>query len=192
AAEAEEAGSGTAALHWRKEAVHTAKTGAEREAALVELRELIDRLSPMEVEPLHRAEPRDSIAAPLLAHRLAMVHHERRDWKELEKALHRFVSAHPGHPLALEAKELLEKIARRGEVDPRAVGVVLPLSGPYEAYGQQLLRGLEFALRGSEIRLIVRDDAGDPLEAEAQVERLLYEDRVVGVIGGVLHEEAQA
>src|SRR5690606_15431732 len=81
---------------------------------------------------------------------------------------------------------------RRDEVDVRAVGVVLPLSGPYEAYGQQLLRGLEYALKGSELRLVVRDDKGDPLEAEAIVERLLYEDRVVAVIGGVLHDEAQA
>lgn len=192
AAEAEEAGSGSAALHWRKQAALSARTPADREAALAELRALIERLSPMEVEPLVRAEPRDSIAAPLLAHRLAMVHYERRDWKALESALERFVGDHPGHPLALEAEELLEKIARRGEVDPRAVGVILPLSGPYEAYGQQLLRGLQFALEGSEIRLVVRDAMGDPLEAEAQVERLLYEDRVMAVVGGVLHDEAQA
>lgn len=192
AAEAEEAGSGSAALHWRKQAALTARNASEREASLAALRDLIDRLSPMEVEPLHRAEPRDSIAAPLLAYRLAMVHHERRDWGALEKALERFITAHPGHPLVMEARDLLEKIARRDEVDVRAVGVVLPLSGPYEAYGQQLLRGLEYALKGSELRLVVRDDKGDPLEAEAIVERLLYEDRVVAVIGGVLHDEAQA
>lgn len=192
AREAEEAGSGSAALHWRKEAAQTARTPAERQAALEELRALVDRLSPMEVERLARAEPRDSIAAPLLAYRLAMVHHERRDWKQLESALESFVSSHPGHPLALEAKEWLEKIARRGEVDPLAVGVVLPLSGTYEAYGQQLLRGLQDALAGSSIRLVIRDDQGDPLVAEAQVERLLYEERVVAVVGGVLHDEAQA
>lgn len=192
AEEAEGAGSGTAALHWRKEAARVARTSAEREAALDELRSLVERLSPMEVEPLLRSEPRDSIAAPLLAYRMAMVHYERRDWKQLETALGRFVREHSGHPLALEAQDLLEKIARRGEVDPRAVGVVLPLSGPYEAYGQQLLRGLQFALEGSEIRLVVRDAQGDPLEAEAQVERLLYEDRVMAVVGGVIHDEAQA
>jgi len=192
AAEAEEAGSGTAALHWRKEAVHAARSGAEREAAMGELRALVDRLSPMEVEPLLRAEPRDSVATPLLAYRLAMVHHERRDWDELEAALERFVSDHPGHPLAVEAKALLEKIARRGDVDPRAIGVVLPLSGTYEPYGRAFLRGIEYALRGADVRLVVRDDRGESVEAEAQVERLLYEDRVVAVIGGVLHEEALA
>ena len=192
AREAEEAGSGSAALHWRKEAALAARNAAERETALEELRALVDRLSPMEVERLARSEPRDSVAAPLLRYRLAMVHHERRDWKRLESALKDFLADHPDHPLALEARDLLEKIARRGEVDPLAVGVVLPLSGTYEAYGQQLLRGLQHALAGSSIRLVVRDDQGDPLRAEAEVERLLYEERVVAVVGGVLHDEAQA
>lgn len=192
AREAEEAGSGSAALHWRKEAALAARNAAERETALEELRALVERLSPMEVERLARSEPRDSVAAPLLRYRLAMVHHERRDWKRLESALKDFLADHPDHPLALEARDLLEKIARRGEVDPLVVGVVLPLSGSYEAYGQQLLRGLQYALAGSQIRLVIRDDHGDPVRAEEEVERLLYEERAVAVVGGVLHDEAQA
>src|SRR5690606_16991001 len=62
----------------------------------------------------------------------------------------------------------------------------------YEAYGQQLLRGLQHALAGSQIRLVIRDDHGDPVRAEEEVERLLYEERAVAVVGGVLHDEAQA
>lgn len=192
AQDAEEAGSGAQALHWRKEAVQAAQTAPQREHAQEELRELVERLSTIELERLAASEPHDSIAAPLLAYRLAMVHQERRDWDQLEDALDDFTHAFADHPLAHEARELLEKILRRGEVDPTAIGVLLPLSGPYQAYGQQLLAGIEWALQGSDLRLIVRDSEGDPVIAEEQVERLLYEDHVMALIGGVLQEEAQA
>lgn len=192
AAEAEEAGSGALSLHWRKEALTAASPGAQRQAAEKELSDLVDRLSSLDVEVLSRSEPRESPAAPLLAHRLAMVQKERRDWEATEDALREFVRRWPDHALAPGARELLEKVARRGEVDAGAIGVVLPLSGTYQAYGQQLLAGIQASLEGSPFRLVVRDDKGDPVEAEAQVERLLYEDRVVAILGGVLQDEAQA
>lgn len=100
AEEAEEAGSGAHALHWRKEAVHAARTPQQRDGAQQELGELVDRLSTIELERLASEEPKDSIAAPLLAYRLAMVHQERRDWDRLEDSLDDFVRAFAHHPLA--------------------------------------------------------------------------------------------
>ncbi len=188
---AEGAGDAAQALHWRKEALAQARTPAQTSRAEAGLRQLVEGMAAADVERLAPLED-DPIAAPLLQYQLAMVHQQHRDWDELERALEDFISQNPGHAYVGKARDLLRAVADRGVVEPRKVGVVLPLSGPYKAFGQQLLDGIELAARGSAIELIVRDDKGEPTDAAAAVERLLYEDHVIAVIGGVLVTEAQA
>lgn len=192
AEEAEAAGDAEQALYWRKEALAQARTPNQKDRAESSLRALIEGMSPMDVERFAPREPMSSAAAPLLHYQLAMVHHAHRDWEGLEAALEDFLDRFPDHPRAPEASKLLEIIANRGKVQPLKVGVVLPLSGTYQAFGKQLLDGIQLAARGAKIELVIRDDQGEPDVAAAEVERLLYEEQVIAILGGVLVGEAQA
>ncbi|EAJ5530895.1 ABC transporter substrate-binding protein [Campylobacter coli] len=70
------------------------------------------------------------------------------------------------------------------------LGVVLPLTGPVAAYGQDVFNGIELANKlnakldnGDEVKLIVIDTKGDKLETTSAVNRLIAQDKVVGIIG---------
>ncbi|ENL7069486.1 ABC transporter substrate-binding protein [Campylobacter coli] len=70
------------------------------------------------------------------------------------------------------------------------LGVVLPLTGPVAAYGQDLFNGIELANKlnakldnGDEVKLIVIDTKGDKLETTSAVNRLIAQDKVIGIIG---------
>ncbi len=190
AAQAEEAGNGIEAYTWRAEALAVAPDLRRRSEAEAELRRVLDALAPMDLERI-QVEP-NAPAAPFVDWRRTQLHQEERDWDALEESLAAFAQTHPSHPLAVEARELLQKIERRGEVAPEKIGVILPLSGPYKVYGAQLRAGIEHALQGSRVQVVFRDTRGEAEGATLAVERLLYEDHVMAVVGGVITAEAQA
>lgn len=70
------------------------------------------------------------------------------------------------------------------------VGVVLPLTGPVAAYGQDVLAGVELANKimpkaknGDTINLVVLDSKGDKVETSTAALRLVSKDKVVAIIG---------
>ena len=86
-----------------------------------------------------------------------------------------------------------------GDPAPR-IGVVLPLSGPYAAYGRQILDGIEFARQtvqktrtpGDPIpELVVLDDAGDGAKA-LQAFRKLADQHVIAALVGFSSAEVLA
>ncbi|HEY0839275.1 MAG TPA: penicillin-binding protein activator, partial [Vulgatibacter sp.] len=192
AIEAEGAGDAEGALYWRKEALGQAHTPSQKNRAEDGLRTLVEGMSALDVERLAPLEDSSSDAAPLLAFQLAMIHQQRRDWSHLREALEDFLDRYPRHVYVPRARELLERIEKVGHVEPRKVGVVLPLSGQYKAFGQQLLDGIQMAAQGSGLELVIRDTKGEPTDAAALVERLVFEDHVMAILGGVLVTEAQA
>ncbi len=76
----------------------------------------------------------------------------------------------------------------------RAIGVLLPLSGRYAAFGQRVQRGMELAQRTFRphipVRFIYRDTAGDETVAAQQVAELSISDRVVGIAGPLVGNAA--
>ena len=74
-----------------------------------------------------------------------------------------------------------------------AVGVILPLSGLYQAFGERVLQGIQLAVQENErpgkaplIGLAIRDSKGDPLEAEKAVEDLASQEKVIAILGPIL------
>lgn len=191
--DAEAAGRPDDALFFRQEAVRTARSDAQRKEAAGALTTLVDhKLSFLDVARLAEEVDRDAPAAPLLSAKLARIHLHLREYEKLEEQLSSFLSDFPGDPFAAEARPLLERIRQRGVVIPTKVGVVLPLSGKYRPFGDQIRAGLEVAFAGSGVQVVARDDQGDPSNAAAAVERLVFEDHVIAILGGVLTAEAQA
>ena len=106
----------------------------------------------------------------------------------------------PGTALADRANTLVNQIDARNRVDARTIGVVLPLSGKQSAIGYKALRGIQLGLgiygnpsgQSSGFKLAVIDSEGNPDMARLAVERLVQEDHVIAIIGGLLSKTASA
>jgi ABC-type branched-subunit amino acid transport system substrate-binding protein len=94
---------------------------------------------------------------------------------------------------------VLKKIEERLRVRPNIVGCLLPLSGPFAIYGQEVLNGLELGLdifrEGSEglssIELVIRDTEGDPKIAIEAIKELAEEERAIVTIGPLISKVAE-
>ena len=96
-----------------------------------------------------------------------------------------------------QAKELREAL-QLPEKLIHSIGVILPLSGDYQSYGERVLQGIQLALKETEsqrknppIQLVVRDSKGNPSEAERAVEELVTKEEVVAIIGPLLSITAE-
>jgi len=106
----------------------------------------------------------------------------------------------PGTALADRASTLVSQIDARNRVEALTIGVVLPLSGKQSAIGYKALRGIQLGLgiyvppggQTSGFKLAVIDSEGNPDTARLAVERLVQEDHVIALIGGLLSKTASA
>jgi branched-chain amino acid transport system substrate-binding protein len=85
--------------------------------------------------------------------------------------------------------------AMERSVRPEAVGCLLPLSGSFALYGQEVLNGVQLALarlaqQGVALQLIVRDTRGSAEEAASLVEELADTRKVISVIGPLASRSA--
>lgn len=106
----------------------------------------------------------------------------------------------PGEDWIMKARELLEEIDERLRVKLDVVGCLLPLSGPFAIYGQEVLRGLELGLglfdKGSgvpsSLELVVRDTEGNPQKAVDAIRALKEDEKAALVIGPLISRVAEA
>jgi branched-chain amino acid transport system substrate-binding protein len=91
-----------------------------------------------------------------------------------------------------QVKDLSESISF--PIQPKySVGVILPLSGIHQPFGERVLQGIQLAMKEIDSRgktpllsLSIRDSKGNPLEAEKAVEELVTKEKVIGMIGPLL------
>lgn len=84
------------------------------------------------------------------------------------------------------------------------LGVVLPLTGPFAHFGEESLHGVMLAAgvfappgrsetnAAPQLRVLVRDSAGDPERARAAVHELADDESVVAILGPLLSGECEA
>jgi len=104
---------------------------------------------------------------------------------------------YPGADYASQAKDISESVPppRRSQY---TVGVILPLSGPYQPFGERALQGIQLALKEMDsqgknglISLAVRDSKGNPSEAEKALEELVTTEKVIAILGPLLSINAE-
>jgi len=95
------------------------------------------------------------------------------------------------------AKELSESIPLPSRAK-YTVGVILPLSGVHQPFGDKVLQGIQLAIKEFEspekiplISLSIRDSKGSPLEAEKAVEELAAQEKVIAIIGPLLSHTSE-
>ena len=91
-----------------------------------------------------------------------------------------------------QAKELAE-LLRLSFQSKYTIGVILPLSGVHQPFGERALQGIQLALKETDsqgknppVSLIIRDSKGDPGEAEKAVEELVTQEKVIAILGPLL------
>ena len=103
------------------------------------------------------------------------------------------MAAPAGFAYREEALSLLSQLSDPTQLQ-RAIGVLLPLSGRYAAFGQRVQRGMELAQKTFRpyipVRFLFRDTAGDEAVAAEQVAELAISDRVIGIAGPLVGNAA--
>jgi len=81
------------------------------------------------------------------------------------------------------------------------IGGISPLTGEAATFGQSTKNGMELAVEewnaaggvlGKQVKLIVEDDKGDPAEGAAVFSKLIEQDKVVAIVGGITSRVALA
>ncbi len=96
----------------------------------------------------------------------------------------------PESEIAISSQRVISDMEATVRVSAQTIGVVLPLTGKSAAVGQKVLRGLQLGLgthQGfSKFRLAIVDSEGRSDLARLGVEKLVKEDNVIAIVGGVL------
>ncbi len=180
------------ALKGALKAVDTATTPEETKKALANLEDVVEtKTTFLAIAEAWNDLPKAHPGWPLITFKMARVYYHLRDWTRLDEALKSLINTAPDSPYTPDAKALLERLSKRSVVKAKSIGAVLPMSGKYKAFGETTMRGLQLALKGSDIELIVKDTQGDPTLTSKLVEQLAFDDGVIAIIGPLLAEDAK-
>ena len=94
-------------------------------------------------------------------------------------------------PYWQEAEQLLQRTGSESWLSRDSIGVLLPLSGRYQSYGELIKKGLELALQQHNktrlpARFIYQDTAVEGVTSAQLVSSLTDDDKVMAVIGPLL------
>lgn len=141
---------------------------------------------------------RSTEARGYLTYEMALREVAEERYEDALRTLSQFEIAFPGHPYLSQAESLRQEVEsyyQDSGIGGPSVGVLLPISGAYQVYGNRALRSIEFALSksglGDRVRLVVKDTASEGSVAAAAVEELSREN-VIAVIGPIITAEDAA
>lgn len=181
-------GSGTLEAMLRQ--AQAAENASGRDAALAELTRLLDEQASFEdVVRLDEALGEDAAAAPLVAAKLARIYLHLGDVERAQVHVQRALAGFDG-PWRAAARQVQDRIRVRSTVTSTRVGVVLPLTGRFKAFGAAIVDGIHLAISPRDgIELVFKDSEGDPAKAAAAVEELARSG-AIAIIGPVGTAEA--
>jgi len=169
-----------------------AKTPEEQAEAVARVEQLVEgRAAFVDVARVAQELSPRHPAWPVLTFKLARIYYHLRDWTRLEETLNRFLREAPNHPFAEQGRQLLARATRRVDVQPKTIGVLLPMTGRYKPIGEAVLRGVQLALSGSDIELIVKDTQGEVTLAGQAVEQLAFDEGAIAMLGPLLADDAK-
>jgi len=87
-------------------------------------------------------------------------------------------------------RHIFERIEEELSVRKGAIGCLLPLSGPFAIYGQEVLNGIQLGMgiwnsseKAQGLELVIKDTGGETETAVLGVEALAKEEKVMAIIG---------
>jgi branched-chain amino acid transport system substrate-binding protein len=110
---------------------------------------------------------------------------ERRNLAGAKDFLEQYIENYPEGSHLKEAKELFKYMSKPTQ-DIYKIGVLVPLSGIYQIYGENLLKGIKLAVTKyypERIELIVKDTEENPIATAHKTRELIEENGVIAIIG---------
>ncbi len=136
-----------------------------------------------------------SFVRPLALFHLGLSDFEKSHFDVAKKYLKKVLSLSPNSEIAERSQELIQQINAHKFVNHKTIGAILPLSGPLKKIGYKTLMGLQLGMgiygpHKSNLKLAVIDSESDPAVARRAVERLVFEDHVIALVGSLSSKAA--
>lgn len=140
---------------------------------------------------------------PYIYHRLAQLSIEENRTDDAKKYILLLIRSSQDDAWVSMGRELLERVSKKqGGIDKDGaitVGCLLPLSGPFALYGQEVLNGIQLGMdifrnqqEGMPIELVIKDTGGDAGETVAGLMELVTDDNVTIIMGPLASGESAA
>ncbi|CAB1071467.1 Branched-chain amino acid ABC transporter, amino acid-binding protein (TC 3.A.1.4.1) [Olavius algarvensis Delta 1 endosymbiont] len=169
-------------------------TEAELPAILDKLKEAIARLDTADLAILVNF-PDDSLPMGFLMYQLGLNYALEEKYDDALNILAEFTQRHPDNKNRILVESLIEEIKKNAVFEHQTIGVLLPLSGPYERFGFRALKGIELALAqysslgdNPPINISVKDTGADPDKTIMALEEL-HQEQVAAILGPIVTSE---
>jgi ABC-type branched-subunit amino acid transport system substrate-binding protein/outer membrane protein assembly factor BamD (BamD/ComL family) len=128
--------------------------------------------------------------APEIYHQLAYTSLEMGNLEEAKYAAMALIRSTPEQYWVSIGRRILERVTAALSVKVGSIGCILPLSGPFAIYGQEVLNGIQLGMglfgqpEGERsIDLIIQDSRGEAEVAVSLVEEMAEKNKVMAIIG---------
>ncbi|RPI75645.1 MAG: outer membrane protein assembly factor BamD [Desulfobacteraceae bacterium] len=128
--------------------------------------------------------------APLIYHRLANAYLQANKIEEARTAAMDLIRSTTDQNWILSGRQILEMTAEKPAIERNRIGCLLPLSGPFAVYGQEVLNGIQLALQEQKnnpelpaIELVIRDSGSESDLSVLELEDMVRKEKVMAVIG---------
>jgi len=136
---------------------------------------------------------------PLVYDRMATLALQANDLDRAREAAMALVRSTPDQYWVDRGRSILDRVSEELAVRQGVFACLLPLSGPFAIYGQEVLNGIQLGMgifgtseQGQGVELLIEDTQGDPDVAARKVEELSHEGKVMGIIGPLASKTATA
>jgi len=187
------------AFYWWLKVFESSSTkGVEKERIRSQLSDLTYQATEDELMQMAAYAEESDFIYPIY-YQLALYYFISGRLEKAREAVLNVVSFPPEEEWAIKPQEMLQMIDERLEVHPNVVGCLLPLSGPFALYGQEVLKGLELGFdifqeneeSLSSMELVIRDTGGDPETAIEAIKELAVKERALVTIGPLISKVAE-
>jgi ABC-type branched-subunit amino acid transport system substrate-binding protein len=172
-------------------------TELEQHFILDKLREAIARLDTDDIAILVN-HPDDSLPMEFLLYQLGLNYALEEKYNDALNILAEFIKRYPDNENRILVESLIDEINKNAVFKKNTIGVLLPLSGPYQKFGYRALKGIELALdqfssQGDNppINISVKDTGADPDKTIMALEEF-YQEQVAAILGPIVTSEVAA
>lgn len=137
--------------------------------------------------------------SPHIYHQMVSVYLEENILDEAKEAAMSLIRSTSEEYWVSIGRQILERIEKELSVKEGVIGCLLPLSGPFAIYGQEILNGIQLGMDifnqsagEKRIELIIKDTRGEAEEAVLGVEELAKKERAIAIIGPLTSKSAIA
>jgi branched-chain amino acid transport system substrate-binding protein len=160
---------------------------------------LLERAGMVSLKSMAVSAPPGTRYLPAIYNKIAGFALEDNDLDLAQEAAMALIRATPDQFWVDRGRELLDRVSEEMAVRKGVFACLLPLSGPFAIYGQEVLNGIQLGMgvfgtleQNKTIQLLIEDTRSDPNVAAEKVEELVHKGRVMGIIGPLASRTATA